>query len=132
MDITQFQNDLQSGMTLENALTKHNISLAEAFTRLHYKVNQKTPNKRKRNIKRYNASQYIQARDGKYYLRKTVQTTKGRTTLLFGTYNTLEDAIRMREALKEDGWHQRHVDSICQRLHIERCKPKRKPTARYH
>jgi hypothetical protein len=130
MDIKNFQTDLQNGMSIDEACQIYNITLKQAFNKLHYKVNQKTPHKKKqkwKHAKPHHVSQYIQERNGHYYLRKHAHG-KGR---IYGTYNTLEDAIIMREALKKDGWHQTHVERLCQEHGITRCKG-RNQSVRYH
>ena len=129
--MAEFQSDLKNGMTLTDALTKHGLTLEKAFNILHYipKKKQIIPNKKKhkRKPKTYTPTHYIQCRNGRYYLRKHAHG-KGRA---FGTYSTLEDAIRMREALKLDGWHQTHVDRLCDELGIIRCRTRGKKV-RYH
>ena len=144
MDLKPFQHDLQNGMTIHDACLKHGLSFQEAFHRLHYKVNNnvpvKNPYRRKETIKRderYCPSQYIQCRNGRYYLRKNCPTKsknskKNTKTFTFGTYSSLEDAERMREALEKDGWHQKHVDRICKELGVVRCECSWGPKGRYH
>lgn len=134
MTLTEFQHDLQQGMTIHEALTKYNYTLKYAFNQLQ-KQQKKTKNTRKRKLKNctYNAGKYIQYRDGHYYLRKTVYSHKKnrRVTRMFGTYQTLEDAIKMREAQKQIGWKVTHVDRLCDELGITRCKHWNN-TVRYH
>jgi hypothetical protein len=117
MSIKAFQRDLQKGMTLHDALQKHQLTLKEAFQQA------EKPIKHKGTPETYHASQYIQYRDGHYYLRKNVfSKSKGRpVTRMFGTYTTLEDAVKMREAQKKIGWKVTHVDRLCEELGIKRC-----------
>ena len=120
MGLKAFQTDLQNGMSIQDALMKHNLTLETAFQQLHKQAKtRKHPPK----TYTYNASQYIQYRGGHYYLRKTVFSKKKgrRVTRMFGTYQTLEDAIKMREAQKEIGWKVTHVDRLCKELGITRC-----------
>ena len=66
----------------------------------------------------YNTNQrYIGGRSGHYYLRKQV---RGKTRM-FGTYKTIEDAVRMREHCEKHGWKERSIDQYCKELGIERC-----------
>lgn len=127
MSIKAFQRDLQKGMTLHDALTKHQLTLKEAFQQA------EKPIKHKSTPETYPASQYIQYQNGHYYLRKNVfSRKKGRpVTRMFGTYSTLEDAIQMREAQKKIGWKVTKVDELCKELGIERCKYKNNKV-RYH
>ena len=129
MGLKAFQKDLQNGMSITDALQKHNLTLETALHQLHG-YHKKTY---KPKTSPSHAEKYIQYRCGRYYLRKTVFSRKKgrRITRMFGTYKTLEDAIRMREAQKEIGWKVTKVDELCEKLGIERCKHKR-CTVRYH
>ena len=117
--LTQFQEDLKT-MTLDEALTHHNLTLKEAFTTLHHKLiyTKKKPNKK---------LQYIQATNGRYYVKKHVNG-KVRS---FGTYTTYNDAKRLRDHCIKHGWKQTRVDQYCKELGITRVShPLNK--ARYH
>lgn len=69
----------------------------------------------------------IQERDGKFYVRRYIN---GKTRM-FGTYRSLEDAKLVRDYLNKYGWKQKSVDSICEKLGVERVKHQRN-TVRYH
>lgn len=114
MGLTEFQTDLNNGMSIETALQKHNLTLHKAFNTLHEQINpkRKPPKPRYKPLGIPNIYQI----GTKYYIKKTIKG-KGR---LYGSYNSLEDALRMKQALEEDGWHQRHVDRICNELGIKR------------
>lgn len=130
-----FQVDLNNGMSIEEALKKYNLTFKDAFQQLHF--NKHLQHEKKQRYKRKNPikHQYIQERKGKYYLRKSKKCIrngeKRHVMLTFGTYKTLEDAQRMREALKKDGWHQRHVQRICDELGIKRSNDPRGSRTRY-
>lgn len=58
MDMTEFQNDLKN-MSLNDALTKHNISLSDALKNIKKPITKS----KKRHVEVYNADTYIQCRD---------------------------------------------------------------------
>ena len=107
--------ELQSGTSLEDCLIKYNTNLKELFSG---GCNKGIKSKRKFDKKR----QYIQERYGKFYLRKSV---KGKTKQ-FGTYNSLEDAVLVRDELMKHGWIQSNVDGICETLGVSRVNSKSK------
>ena len=109
-----FQEDLRKGLSLEEALKKYGISFKRAMElmpRHHHKS-------KKKHIKWISQAKYIQKRDGRYYLRKTIN----QKTVQFGTYNTLEDAIKVRDYCVKFGWKQRSIDEYCNILGVERVK----------
>ena len=125
VNITEFQEDLKKGMSLEECLNKHNTNLKEVLgvspsTRGRKKKNKKTPKKK-------SVAKNIQERDGKFYVRRYI---KGKTRM-FGTYRSLEDAKLVRDYLNKYGWKQKSGDSICEKLGVERVKHQRN-TVRYH
>lgn len=117
--MSDFQNDLKTGMTLTEALQKHNITLYDAFTTLH-----KQHDKRKKQNKtkqKPHSKKFIYNHYGNYQIRKT-SNGKGKA---YGTYRKLYEAKQVRDALIVDGWHQNHVDSICRELGVKRLMGKR-------
>lgn len=131
IDIIGFQQDLLDGMTINDACLKHEISFKEAVMLAHGQPSRKTKKVRhKKNHRGVTVSpaQYIYIRNNTYAVRKSVN---GKMKM-FGTYNSMEDAIRMRDALKADGWHQTHVDRICEKLGIERRNGHFNCKVRYH
>jgi len=126
------QADLQKGMSIEEALQKHNLTFKEAFTELDkYKMGRPHKNKKQKLKKGAYATgeRYIRRTlQGHYYLRKQVRG-KMRT---FGTYHTLEDAVRMREHCKKYGWKELSIDRYCEELGISRCiHPLKRRNKRY-
>ena len=124
--LTSFQQDLKNGMTIHDALCKHGLTFKQAVLSV-----SKPRKKQKKNYKQRTHSsneKYIIGRDGHYYLRKNVNGS----TLMFGTYKTLEDAIRMRNHCIEHGWKQKSIDRYCEVLGIERCKKGHNSKVRYH
>lgn len=110
-EVEMFQTDLKNGLSLEEALLKHNISFKEAVESVPRVY---TFGKRKKKVKQ--AEKYIQQRGRNFYLRKTVN---GKTKM-FGTYYSLEDAIKVREHCEEFGWKQRSIDKYCKLLGVTR------------
>ena len=133
--LEKFQSDLKEGMTLSEACCKHEVTLDYAFRNMgkmetmvkaKAKAKAKTLNptprirrsKKKRNLKALNPSKYIFQRGEVFSVRKSVKCR----TKIFGSYNSLEDAIRVRDELMSIGWKQRSVDSICEQFGINRRK----------
>ena len=124
IDILGFRNDLWNGMSINDALIKHETNLHDVVRAL-----QNKPHKPGSKSKVTSSPEhYILIRGDTYAVRKSI---KGKNRM-FGTYNSMEDAIRMREALKLDGWHQRHVDRLCEELGIQRRKGFINEKVRYH
>ena len=125
--IARFQYDIRNGMTIQDALTKHGLTFLEAFQKTKKPKNQKK--KKKKKWVSITEEKYIQSRNNHYYVRKTIN---GRTRL-FGTYKTLEDAVKIRDYCMEHGWKQYSIDKYCEILGIERCKHQnRRRNKRYH
>ena len=122
MELTLFQQDLRNGMTIKEALQKHKITLKQAMHKA-----EKTYKRPKKPKKQKNIDRLITHRNNHYYLRKRVN---GKQTV-FGTYQTLEDAIRMREYCEKHGWEQKSISRYCQELGIERCRGPNKGRVRY-
>ena len=105
-----FQDSIREGMTIDEALTKYNLTLQEAFTALQYtKPNTKTKKRQtspERNIIKH---------ENTYLLRKTI---KGHTRY-YGRYNTLADARRVKNELISLNWNA-DIDEVCQKLGIHR------------
>ena len=95
MNIREFQQDLKEGMSIQEACHKHKTTLAKAFNRLHYKKYHR-PRLGQGELKQ----PYI-TRNGKQFQVK--KKTRGKTTH-YGNYNTLEEAIRVRDFLLENNW----------------------------
>ena len=135
MKCLELREDLKNGMSIEEGLIKHGLSFEDAVYLLQFKQDTdkhpKTVMVHKKK-KRFNYvkshEEYIMQRGDTYCVRKTIK----KKTRMFGTYNSLEDAVRMRDALKLDGWHQTHVDRLCEELGIVRRKGHPASKVRYH
>ena len=124
-----FQQDLRNGMTITDACNKHRITFKYACENLPkaYKRNRRS---RKQAFTR---TKFIQERNGKFYVRKYLPTSKKKgKTVSFGTYSSLEDAMKIRDHCVKYGWKQQSVDEYCRVLGVERCKNHRKNKVRYH
>ena len=112
------QKALQNGATIEETCISLNIKFIDLCNYFHGYHRHRTPIRREYKTK--TDIPYIQQRKGKCYIRKT---HRGKTRY-YGCYDSLEDAITIRDALKRDGWHQTHVDRICEEHGITRGKSK--------
>ena len=105
-----FQDSIREGMTIDEALTKYNLTLKQAFTALQYtKPNTKTKKRQtspERNIIKH---------ENTYRIRKTIN----HHTKYYGRYNTLEDARQVRNELISLNWNA-DIDEVCQKLGIQR------------
>ena len=107
-----FQQDLKNGMTLEDALIKHNLSFKQA---VEMSPVQRTNKKRQKDNVRKNMSRYIQLQGKSYHVRKTINGK----TVSFGTFATLEDAIKVRDYLIEHGWNIVKMRQACKEYEIK-------------
>ena len=121
MNYKKIQEDLRNGMSITDCCRKYNISFQDLCDRMPKRQKPKTKSNR------FTGEKYIQTRDGKYYLRKSVN----KKTRMFGTYNSLEDAIKVRDHCIEHGWIQKNIDQYCRELGIKRYTDK-KCRVRYH
>lgn len=90
--------------SLDETLTEHNLTLAEAFQLSLKKQPTETITEK-----------YIRKLRKGYCIRKSV---KGKI-VNFGCYQSLEDAVTVRDCLIKDGWRQYRLKKICEKLNIE-------------
>ena len=112
--LLEFQKDLQNGLSIDEACSKHDVSFGEAVLGFNHLQKRNKSKKKGKKVKCSTPSKYIFQRDDRFTIRKTIKSK----TMIFGTYNSLEDAIRVRDELINIGWKQRSVDSICEQLGI--------------
>ena len=110
--LQKFQDDLQKGMTIEEACRKHGMSLQEAFTKMPRTLGKKPSTS--------TGEKYITKHGGNYLVRKYI---KGHYRS-FGNYKSLQEAILVRDYCVQHGWEQDQLDEYCQILNVERCKRK--------
>lgn len=97
---------------LEDTLLKYNCSLNELFKYCLHKGSYIT----RRKGESSSTIRYIQEQgDGCYRIRKSV---KGKL-IYFGYYDSLEDAILVRDRLMELGWNKLKLRSVCDELGVE-------------
>ena len=94
-----FQSDLQNGMTIEEALQKHELTFREAVEQMP---------RPKLHDKSSTGERYITHNRYGYHVRKKVN---GKTRH-FGVYPTLKEAVRVRDYCIKYGWHWRQLKSI--------------------
>lgn len=110
ISINEFQQDLRtSGETLDKTLKKHGLTLKKALDLC--PVPQRTRNNpyyRNGKPKIRNIAEH----QGRFVVRKYIN---GKYTY-FGFYETLEEAIKVREICVECGWRKEEIDRY-KRLH---------------
>lgn len=116
----QFRKDLQNGMTISEGLTKYKITLGEAFNALQYYNKPKISPTR---TNEYNIRQNLQ---GHYFIIKWIH---GKQTN-FGTYTTVEDAVKIRDWFMENGWDKENIDKACTECGVTRRTIKNRRTIR--
>lgn len=104
----ELTEDLRDGLTLEEALIKHNTSLREIF-----KAVNNYPVKREQRTPRTSEWKYIQ-----YTKSHTYRIIKGTPRISYGTYKTFEDAKKVREELIECNWDRNQLPKILTRNNI--------------
>lgn len=135
----QFQEDLRKGMTIQEACTKYGITLDYAFKHMPKtktrKRNRKITKKQGRPRRHKNKIPYISCNEknitcryGKYFLRKRIRNKER----VYGTYETLEDAVKIRDYCNEHGWYVTRIDEYCETLGIKRCCKTKKSKEMYH
>ena len=115
--IEKFQQDLRDGMTLENALIKHNLTLKEAMEFCPKPIGQRYIKKKKKRKQVYtNVDRHISQKKDAFHVRKQ----KSYKTYWGGSYDSLEDAQKVRDFLEEHGWSPIKVNEACKKLGIKR------------
>lgn len=109
--LTEFQQDLREGMTINDALIKHELTFKQACDTLHgYRIRRKKqPNN---HCDSFTKEKYITYNRKKYLVRKN---TNGKERY-YGRYTTLEEAVIVRDYLEEHGWTKHNLKVIKERL----------------
>ena len=108
----KFRNDLRNGLTIAEACTKHNITFKYAVDNME---RQHKPKRRVRGKSR-RESEHIYRNGENYTIYKSINSR----SYNFGTYRTVEDAIKVRNYFYEHGWDRKELDKVCQDLNIMR------------
>ena len=112
--VLDFQNDLQKGMTIEHALQKHNLTLQTVWQELHYTPRGTIKQKQHKKQQTNTGEKYITKNGGKYLVRKTVN----KKYKYFGRYDTLEDAVLVRDWMCEHDWNKSRLKALRRRLGV--------------
>jgi hypothetical protein len=110
--LSDFQEDLRNGAGLWDCLNKYNLTLKQAFDRMHKPITKSMRGAKPKNIN----SKYIYRIGGYYVLQKSINGCTGN----FGTYNTLNDAEKVRDYFIEYGWNHKKIDKVCSIVGVER------------
>ena len=112
IDIIELKQDFKSQMTIGEVLIKHGLTFKEAVALCSIKQ----PRKPKKSSRHYEPTgeEYIRKYGRKYVIRRNI---KGKQKW-FGSYKTLEDAIKVRDCLNEEGWSTYKVQPIREKLGV--------------
>jgi hypothetical protein len=101
--VLQFQQDIKAGMSIDDALCKHNLTLLEAWENIHGcpRGRPANPRPKPKHKSHTTGEKYISLNQNGYMLRKGKK--------YFGRYDTLADAVFVRDYLMEFGWTHRHM-----------------------
>ena len=111
--LSDVRNELRNGESIDETLRKHNLTLKDAVKNME-KSNTKP-------MKRIPLSVNIDSKHiykvGNYYV---IQKSVHGRSHNFGTYNSLEDAERVRDYFLENGWRHGLIDEVCGLVGVER------------
>jgi len=106
MTPSEIQEDLKSGTTIAEVCSKNDITFKELCQMFHGYAKKGRP---------LGLPMYICRDKRKYMIRKKI---KGKEKY-YGTYDTIEDAVKVRNELMKYGWYQSRVPAIRKRLGIK-------------
>jgi hypothetical protein len=99
---------LQNGKSIQDVCQEYDLTLADLMGMFqHYDHKGRISNKPK-------SMRYITKVNHRFIIRFD--------DVHYGTYATLLDARRVRDALIRNGWNKDLLDTICERLGVKRCK----------
>ncbi len=102
----RIRDDLWNGMTINNACRKYRVSFQDIVEMMKNDV----PPTEKRTCDALYVSPYY----NKFRLSKN--------SVHYGTYNTVEDAVKVRDWFILHRWDKRKVDEVCRIVGVKRCK----------
>ena len=105
MSVKEFREDLKH-MTLDEALAKHNMCLKDLFNCHQNKTLEKRV--------KCNVPNIFEVHEGCF----TIQKTKNHVKEHYGTYHSLNDAVRVRDELEKCDWDKKQLLSILSKLGI--------------
>ena len=105
VNISKLTADMRSGRPIEEVLKEHNLDFKSAMALLR-KAND--PRKKlKKNRYKSTGEKYISKYGNVFMVRRTLN---GKLQY-FGSYETLEDAIKIRDYLEVHGWYKHRLDT---------------------
>ena len=107
MGLLEFQDDLRNGLTLDEALRKHGLTFKEAVDAIHGYTRSKTKSER-------TLPMYISKVGNCFQIKRKI---KG-YTIYYGAYASLEDAMKMKAHLQQNGWYKRKLPQYRKELGI--------------
>lgn len=116
MGLMPFQEDLRKGMSIDDALKKHNLTLKEAVESVPISYERKNQIQWRDDLRNIH-------RRGSHF---TIIKKKGSKAKSFGTYDNLKSAKMVRDYLDLYGWELLDVGLICALLGVERLKSGRR------
>ena len=105
----EIRQDLKDGMTINDVCTKYQLTfkqLMRLFNGDRYKATTKESISTTGEL-------YISRVGNRYIIRRCKKH--------YGTYKTLEDAVKVRNHLIFNGWYKNRLNTICKELGVERC-----------
>ena len=107
---TEIRSKLQNGSTIQNICNEYHLTFNALWDIFKNEAQGQGRPKRKN----LNKHLYITERDGKFFIRKN--------DVFYGTYKTLEDAIKVRDYFIYSRWDIRNLDKVCEELGVERIR----------
>ena len=107
MNQDEIRSRLKNGETIEKVCQEYNLSFSELVNLMKTKANEEgykpTPS---------TGHLYVSERYGKFFIRKG--------TVYYGTYYSLEDALKVRDYFMFSRWDKRNIDKVCRELGVRR------------
>lgn len=115
-DTKQIRSKLKSGDTIDNVCREYDLTLVDLLFHMRRLGDEKDNKKFCTGQKnRSTGHKYIsQHTTGRYIIRNNRKH--------FGTYRTLEDALKIRDWFICNRWDKRWVDRACRECGVERCR----------
>lgn len=102
----EIKDKLKDGKSIDEICSEYNLSFKEVLDIVKKNKWGNVPNKTTTLL-------YISKSRGKYKLRKCNKN--------YGSYNSLEDAKKVRDYFMINGWDSEKLDDICDKLNVNRC-----------
>ena len=115
---TALAKDLKNGMSLEEALIKHNTNLQKELGRTY---------KRKPKKQSTDPNAHVYRCYAKWAIKKTIN----KKPLYYGIYDTVYEARLVRDELIKCGWDKNELKHILKRLNIKPAIPKKGSEMKY-